>query len=69
MDIPIVYYAMLMSGQRFSNYSLARLEAQRVADELECNVPIYSKGYYYYHWDGDDLIEWVKPNIEDCDGY
>ena len=28
-------------------------------------IPIY----YYYHWDGDDLIEWVKPVIEDCDGY
>ena len=60
---------MMMSGQRFSNISLAILEAQRVANELECNVPIYSKGYYYYHWDGDDLIEWVKPVIEDCDGY
>ena len=28
-----------------------------------------TRWYYYYHWDGDDLIEWVKPNIEDCDGY
>ena len=51
---------MLMSGQRFSNISLARLEAQRVANELECNVPIYSKGYYYYHWDGDDLMGTVE---------
>ena len=60
---------MLLKGQRFSNLSLAILEAQRVANELECNVPIYSNGYYYYHWDGDDLIEWVKPVIENDDGY
>ena len=60
---------MLMSGQRFGNYAIAKLEAQKVANELECNVPIYFKDKYYYHWNGDNLIEWVKPNIEDCDGY
>ena len=60
---------MLMRGQRFSNISLARLEAQRVANELECNVPIYYDEPYYYHWGGETLVEWVKPNIEDCDGY
>ena len=60
---------MMMRGQRFSNLSLARLEAQRVANEMECNVPIYFMGNYYYHWNGDDLIEWVKPEIEDDECY
>ena len=59
----------MLKGQRFSSLDTARTKAREIADTLECNVPIYSKGYYYYHWDGDDLIEWVKPNIENCDGY
>tara|TARA_A100001011_G_scaffold204306_1_gene212603 strand:- start:653 stop:844 length:192 start_codon:yes stop_codon:yes gene_type:complete len=58
---------MMMRGQRFGNYAIAKLEAQRVANEMECNVPIYFKDKYYYHWNGDDLIEWVKPEIEDDD--
>ena len=60
---------MLLKGQRFSTLDDARKIAQEVANDMECNVPIYSKGYYYYHWIGDDLIEWVKPVIENDDGY
>ena len=60
---------MLKQSQKFGNYSVAKIAAQKVANELESNVPIYFKGKYYYLWDGDELIEWVKPVIENDDGY
>ena len=54
----------MFKKKKFGNYAIAKLEAQKVADELECNVPIYFKDKYFYHWNGDDLIEWVKPVIK-----
>ena len=60
---------MMMRGQRFSELETARVTAQEVADMMECNVPIYYKEPYYYHWHGDDLIEWVKPVIENDECY
>ena len=59
----------MFKKKKFRNYAIGKLEAQKIADELECNVPIYFKDKYYYHWNGDDLIEWVKPIIENDDGY
>ena len=59
----------MLKGQRFSSLDIARTKAIEIANELECNVPIYYDEPYYYHWGGETLIEWVKPNIEDCDGY
>tara|TARA_Y100000593_G_scaffold20210_1_gene40587 strand:- start:4219 stop:4401 length:183 start_codon:yes stop_codon:yes gene_type:complete len=60
---------MLLEGQRFSNLILAKRSAQEVANEMECNVPIYYAAPFYYHWIGDELVEWVKPVIENDDGY
>ena len=54
----------MFKKNKFGNYAIAKLEAQKVANELECNVPIYFKDKYFYHWNGDDLIEWVKPVIK-----
>ena len=60
---------MLMRGQRFTELDNAIKVAQEVADIMECNVPIYFKAPYYYHWIGDELIKWVKPTIKDEDAY
>ena len=46
----------MFKKNKFGNYAIAKLEAQKVANELECNVPIYFKDKYFYHWNGDDLI-------------
>ena len=59
----------MFKKNKFGNYAIAALEAQKIANELECNVPIYFKDKYFYLWNGDDLIEWVKPVIENDDGY
>ena len=59
----------MFKKNKFGDYAIAALEAQKIANELECNVPIYFKDKYFYLWNGDDLIEWVKPVIENDDGY
>ena len=59
----------MLKGQRFSSLDTARTKAIEIANSLECNVSIYYDEPYYYHWGGETLVEWVKPNIEDCDGY
>ena len=56
---------MMMRGQRFSKLDDAIKTAKEVANILECNVPIYYDAPYYYHWHGTELVEWVKPVIED----
>ena len=60
---------MLLKGQRFSTLDDARKIAQEVANDMECNVPIYYDEPSYFHWHGNELIEWVKPVIENDDGY
>ena len=60
---------MLLKGQRFPNLKVAKIAAQEVANQMECNVPIYFTAPHYYHWNGEDLIEWVKPVIINDDGY
>ena len=60
---------MMMRGQRFSNLVTARKAAKEVADNMECNIPIYYDAPFYYHWIAKELIEWVKPTIINDDGY
>ena len=62
----------MFKGKKFSSIGDARNAAKKTANELECNVPIYlsyTVPTVYHLWHGNELIEWVKPVIEDDDGY
>ena len=62
----------MFKGKRFPTIVEARIAASKSAQEMECNIPIYL-GYSdppaYHLWQGHELIEWVKPKIENDDGY
>tara|TARA_Y100000310_G_scaffold166468_1_gene166157 strand:- start:307 stop:501 length:195 start_codon:yes stop_codon:yes gene_type:complete len=55
------------NNKRFPNLETAKIAAIKIANELECNVPIYmaySDPPGYHLWNGHELLEWIKPDIE-----
>ena len=52
---------------QYVTLSLAREEALDIAERLESDVPIYKHGEGYSLWQGEVLVEWVKPNFNELD--
>tara|TARA_Y100001951_G_C11104785_1_gene164077 strand:- start:83 stop:547 length:465 start_codon:yes stop_codon:yes gene_type:complete len=53
---------------QYDSLSSAREEAYDIAYRLESNVPIYKQGEGYSLWQGETLVEWIKPpNFDEHD--
>ena len=52
---------------QYDTLNRAREEAYEIADRLESDVPIYKHGEGYSLWQGESLVEWVKPNFNEFD--
>ena len=49
----------------FVTLESARSEAQKVADCIESNVSIHETKNGFTIWNGNKLIEWVKPHFDE----
>ena len=52
---------------QYDTLNRAREEAYDIADRLESDVPIYKHGEGYSLWQGESLVEWVRPNFNELD--
>ena len=60
---------MLNSNKRFSTLGEAEVAALKVANILECNVPIYADLAKYHLWNGNKFIKWIKPSLLEFNDY